>query len=457
MGDMESKFDMKVRRDRYLEQLKHRMHNGLVKIVTGVRRCGKSYLLSVLFKEWLEEQGVDGRHIVEVPLDRDEFRGCRDALSLGEWIRARLPGDGKWTYVFIDEVQLARKILPPEVDPARLAPEDREGAYVTFHDTLNGLRQMEKVDVYVTGSNSRMLSSDIESEFADRGSQVRVHPFSFAEYCEATGVGPGGDKAGAFDRYLMWGGMPLAVAESDDRERARYLAGLFREVYLADIRQRYRLKDDGVLGKVVDAVASATGSLTNPHKLVETLRSAARTATNDHTVRRYLEHLQDAFLFSEAKRWDVKGKRYFDSPSKWYCEDTGLRNARLGFRDTSPSHAMENALYNELVRRGCLVDVGVVPITATGADGKREMRLHEIDFVVNRAPGRLYVQSAFAMSTAEKEERELLPLRKSRDFFRKMVVTGGTEGLRVSEEGIWRVGVVPFMLDEGILDRALSE
>lgn len=447
---------MKVYRNRYLEQLQHRRHNGLVKIVTGVRRCGKSYLLSVLFKEWLLEHGVDERHIVEVPLDRDEFRGCRDALSLGEWVRGRLPQDGKWTYVFIDEVQLARKILPEGVDLGRLAPEDRGGAYATFYDTLNGLRQTAKVDVYVTGSNSRMLSSEIESEFADRGCQVRVHPFSFAEYCEATGVGEGGDKAGAFDRYLLWGGMPLAVAERDDRERARYLEGLFREVYLADIRQRHRLRDDGVLGKVVDAVASATGSLTNPHKLVEALRSAG-TATNDHTVGRHLEYLRDAFLFSEAKRWDVKGKRYFDSPSKWYCEDTGLRNARMGFRETSPSHAMENALYNELVRRGCLVDVGVVPITATGAGGKRELRLHEIDFVVNRAPGRLYIQSAFAMPTAEKEERELLPLRRSGDFFRKMVVTGGTEGLRVSGEGIWRVGVVPFLLDPGILDRALAD
>jgi hypothetical protein len=445
---------MKVRRDFYLKQLEHRMHDGLVKVVTGVRRCGKSYLLSVLFRDFLLERGVAEDHIIEVPLDRDEFRSCRDAIALGEYIRSKIVPDGRWTYVFVDEIQLARKVLPPDVDPARLAPEDRERAYVTFVDTLNGLRQTPNVDVYVTGSNSRMLSSDIETDFADRGTQIRVHPFSFAEYCDATGAA---DKAAALDRYLVWGGMPLAVAETDDRLRARYLEGLFREVYVSDIRKRYRLRDDGVLGHVLDAVASATGSLTNPHKLVDTLRTVLKVKTNDHTVRNYLGYLQEAFLFSEAKRWDVKGRRYFDFPMKYYCEDTGLRNARLGFRDTDPSHAMENAIYNELVRRGCSVDVGVVPIVALNAEGRQELRLHEIDFVVNRAPGKLYIQSAFAMPTPEKREQELLPLRRSGDFFRKMVVVAGTAGPRVSDEGIVHVGIVPFLLDPSILDNALAD
>ena len=321
---------MKVQRERYLEALKHRMHNGLVKIITGIRRSGKSYLLSVLFKEHLLSEGVEESHIIEVPLDRDEFRTYRDAIALGDYVRSRLAGDGKWNYVFIDEVQLARKILPDGIDLKRIAPEDRDGAYITFYDTLNGLRQLPNVDVYVTGSNSKTLSSDIDTNFADRGSQIRMHPFSFAEYCEAVQAE---DKLAAFDQYLVWGGMPLAVAESDDSLRAEYLKKLYSEVYINDIRKRNRLRDDHVLSSLIDVVSSAIGSLTNPHKLVDTLRSALKVESTDATIAKYLGYLEDAFLFSKASRWDVKGKRYFDYPMKYYAEDIGLRNARLNFRD----------------------------------------------------------------------------------------------------------------------------
>ena len=444
---------MKVVRTAYLNRLKHHMHNGLVKIVTGLRRCGKSYLLSVLFKDYLLSQGVAEDHIIEVQLDKDAFRQFRDAIALGEYIRSRIIHDGKWNYVFIDEVQLTRKVLPKDVNLRRIAPEDRDSAYVTFYDTLNSLRQMERVDVYVTGSNSKTLSSDIDTNFADRGTQIRMHPFSFAEYCEATGLE---DKLDAFDRYLVWGGMPLAVSETDDRLRAEYLKNLHNEVYVSDIRKRYRLQDDYVLSRLLDVVSSATGSLTNPHKLVDTLRSTLKVSTNDHTVANYLGYLEDAFLFSKAKRWDVKGKRYFDYPSKYYCEDIGLRNARLDFRDTDPSHAMETVIYNELVRRGCAVDVGVVTVVTTDESGKRELRYHEIDFVVNRAPGKLYIQSAFAMPTQEKIDQELLPLRRCGDFFRKMVITNGYASPRLSDEGIIFVGIIPFLLDESILDKALE-
>ena len=445
---------MRVQRKQYLEALRHRMHNGLVKIITGIRRSGKSYLLSVLFKEYLLAEGVEENHIVEVPLDKDEFRDYRDAIALGDYVRSRLVNDGKWNYVFIDEVQLARKILPKGVDLKRIAPEDRESAYVTFYDTLNGLRQLQNVDVYATGSNSKTLSSDIDTNFADRSSQIRMHPFSFAEYCDA--IKPE-DKLAAFDKYLIWGGMPLAVAEADERLRAEYLRNLYTEVYINDIRRRYRLRDDYVLARLIDVVSSATGSLTNPHKLVDTLRSALKVETSDATIAKYLSYLKDAFLFSEAKRWDVKGKRYFDYPMKYYAEDTGLRNARLDFRDVDPSHAMENAIYNELVRRGCTVDVGVVPVVTVNSEGRQELRYHEIDFVVNRAPGKLYIQSAFSMPTPEKENQELLPLRRSGDFFRKMVVTSGYSSPRISDEGIVYVGVIPFLLDPSILDNALQE
>ena len=443
---------MKVQRKQYLETLRHRMHNGLVKIITGIRRSGKSYLLSVLFKDYLLGEGVEENHIVEVPLDKDEFRDYRDAIALGDYVRSRLVNDGKWNYVFIDEVQLARKILPKGVDLKRIAPEDRESAYVTFYDTLNGLRQMEHVDVYATGSNSKTLSSDIDTNFADRGTQIRMHPFSFAEYCDATKPE---DKLAAFDRYLIWGGMPLAVAEANERLRAEYLRNLYSEVYINDIRKRYRLRGDYVLSRLIDVVSSATGSLTNPHKLVDTLRSTLKVETSDATIANYLGYLEDAFLFSKARRWDVKGKRYFDYPMKYYAEDTGLRNARLDFRDVDPSHAMENVIYNELVRRGCSVDVGVVPVVSVNSDGRQELRYHEIDFVVNRAPGKLYIQSAFSMPTQDKNDQELLPLRRSGDFFRKMVVTSGYSSPRVSDEGIIYVGVIPFLLDATILDNAL--
>ena len=443
---------MKVQRPIYLEALKHRMHNGLVKVVTGIRRCGKSYLLSVIFGDYLRENGVDTSHIIEIPLDRGEFRELRDPIRLGEYIRSKIVHDGKWNYVFIDEIQLAHKVLPEGLDLARIALEDRDGAYVTFYDILNGLRQTDHVDVYVTGSNSKTLSSDIDTNFADRGCQIRVHPFSFAEYC--TALEPE-DKLAAFDRYLIWGGMPLAVTEPDEQARASYLNGFFGEVYISDIRKHNRLRDDFVLSKLIDVVSSATGSLTNPSKLVAALRSKLGVKTNEHTIQKYLGFLKDAFLFSEAKRWDVKGKKYFDYPMKYYCEDVGLRNARLGFRETDPSHAMENVIYNELIRRGCSVDVGVVPVVAVNSAGRREMRQHEIDFVVNRPPRKLYIQSAFGMPTEEKRDQELLPLRKSGDFFAKMVVTNGYNSPRISEDGIVQVGVIPFLLDPAVLDNAL--
>ena len=435
---------MKVMRDRYLRQLKHWMHNGLVKVVTGIRRCGKSYLLSVLFKEYLVSEGVDEAHIIEVPLDRDELRDYRDAISLGEYVRSKLPKDGKWTYVFIDEIQLAKKVLPKDVDLKRIAPEDRDDAYITFYDTLNGLRQTDHVDVYVTGSNSKTLSKDIDSNFADRGVQIRVHPFSFAEYCAA--LKPE-DKLTAFSQYLIWGGMPMAVLENEDRLRAEYLRGLFNEVYVSDIRKRYRLKDDYVLSKLIDVISSATGSLTNPHRLKKTLDGMLKAKASDHTVANYIEYLQDAFLFSEARRWDIKGKQYFDYPSKYYAEDPGLRNARLEFRDVEPSHALENVIYNELIRRHCQVDVGVVEV------GDRQQ---EIDFVVNRAPGKLYIQVAYELPSMEKREQELRPLRKCDDFFRKMIVINGYESPRFTPEGIIYVGAIPFLLDETILDKALG-
>lgn len=436
---------MIVKRDFYLNKLKNHINDGFVKIITGIRRCGKSHLLFTQFKQYLIDTGVSERRIIEIPLDSDDFKSCRDAIALGEYLKKKLPKKSKNQYfVFIDEIQMCRKVLPEGVDLSRYASEDREEAYVTFYDVLNGLRQMEHVDIYVTGSNSKLLSKDIATNFRDRGVQIEVHPFSFAEYWPISGCS---EKAEAFERYMTWGGMPEAVLKTNDVERAEYLKKLFTEVYLKDIRERNRLRDDYVLGAVVDCLSSSVGSLTNPTRLANTLKTKLKIDTTDDTINRYLELLEDAFLFKRVRRFDVKGNRYIDSPSKFYCEDPGLRNARLNFRQTEETHLMENVVYNELIRRGANVDVGVVPIV-TKVNGKQEMRQHEIDFIVNLGIDKVYIQSAFKLENAQKREQETLSLRKTKDFFKKIVITSGYGEAKADESGIITVGVLTFLMNE---------
>jgi predicted AAA+ superfamily ATPase len=311
---------------------------------------------------------------------------------------------------------------------------------------LNGVSKLPDVDVYVTGSNSQMLSKDIATNFRDRGFEIRLHPLSFSEYIEATGK----DLFNGFEDYLTWGGMPLAVLEKEENERSGYLKGLFDRVYIKDICERHNLRDDYVINRVVDALSSSIGSLTNPHKLSNTLQSVLKVKTNDHTINAYLEYLCDAFLYSRVVRYDVKGKRYFDTPCKYFAEDVGLRNARLNFRQVEDDHLMENVIYNELVARGYNVDVGVVPI-ASRIDGKLTVRQHEIDFVINLGSKKIYIQSAFSLSGEGKKEQETMSLRKSGDFFRKIVVTSGMKKLTRDEMGIEYVGVIPFLMDCSIL------
>ena len=397
---------MNVSRDHYLNLLVSKRGNGLVKVITGIRRCGKSHLLFTLFKGLLRKEGVDAAHIIEVKLDDERQKRLRDPIELGRQIRSRLPRDKKPRYVFIDEVQLCRKMRDPSVRLSELDAEDRAFAYITFYDVLNELMKLPKTDIYVTGSNSKMLSRDVATNFRDRGVEIRLHPFSFSEYLAAVKV----EKTQAWERYLIWGGMPLATLEKDDAERAKYLKDLQRKVYMRDICERHKLKGDYVLGKVVDVLASAVGSLTNPHKLVNSLKTVMGVTTSDRTLKKYLDYLEDAFLYSKSQRYDVKGRRYLDYPEKYYAEDLGLRNARLNFRQTEKTHLMENAIYNELVARGCNVDVGVVSIESN-VNGKRDVRQHEIDFVVNLGLQKVYVQSAFSVSDGGKREQEtLLPL-----------------------------------------------
>ncbi len=428
---------MTITREEYLKKLIARKHNGLIKVVSGIRRCGKSFLLFKLFKNHLLSEGVANENIVEIALDDDSFEQLRDPRKLSSYIREKVENLQGATYVLIDEIQMCEAV------PLSIPNSETK---ITFYDVLNGLLKLPDVDIYVTGSNSQMLSKDIATNFRDRGFEIRLHPLSFAEYIEATGK----DLLNGFEDYLTWGGMPLAVLEKEDDERSRYLKGLFDRVYIKDICERHDLRDDYVINRVVDALSSSIGSLTNPHKMSNTLQSVLKVKTNDHTINAYLEYLCDSFLYSRVVRYDVKGKRYFDTPCKYFAEDVGLRNARLNFRQTEEDHLMENVIYNELVARGYNVDVGVVPI-ASRIDGKLSVRQHEIDFVINLGSKKVYIQSAFSLAGEGKKEQETMSLRKSGDFFRKIVVTGGMKKLTRDEMGIEYVGVIPFLTDRSIL------
>ena len=438
-----------IERQEYVERLAAAEGNGMVKIITGLRRCGKSHLLGVAFRKYLRENGVDGRHIHAVSLDLKPWEALQEPDRLYRHFAERIRADGKRHYVFIDEVQLCRKTLKAGADPSRTAPEDRDALYTTFHDTLNSLAALPGADVYVTGSNSRMLSKDVATQFRGRGWELRMRPLSFAEFLPVHG----GEKAEAWEDYLAYGGLPQVALERDETEKRRLLAELFAKTYLRDIVERHGIRDAEALGRVADMLCSAVGSLTNPGRLANDFSSAWRgKGPTEPTLRAWLGHFEDAFLFGRADRWDVKGGRYLSSPSKWYATDTGLRNARTNFRQMEPTHLMENAIYNELAGRGYAVDVGVVESVESRGGGKQAHVRREIDFVVNTPKRRVYIQSAFALPDGEKRQRETAALRKAGGFSRKIVVTGGSEKPWTDEDGILYVGVIPFMLDRSLLE-----
>ena len=416
-----------------------------MKIITGIRRCGKSFLLFNLFRDYLLKDGVKPAQIVEVALDMRKFAALKDPLALGDYITGKIRGKGRH-YVFIDEIQECGRVLPPGLDVSRFPPEERDGLYVTFYDTLNELLRLPNVDVYVTGSNSKMLSSDIATNFRDRGDEVRLHPLSFGEYLSVAGC----EKAEAWDRYLLWGGMPGIVAKRSDESRKEYLRQLFDKVYFKDIVERHRLRADGILGDLTDILSSDIGSLTNAKKIADTISAVQSVKTNQPTVSKYLGYLEESFLFSKVRRFDVKGRRYLSSPSKYYAEDLGLRNVRLNMRQGEEPHLMENAIYNELVARGCSVDVGVVDYVVR-ENGTQAHRQSEIDFVVNVGTRKIYVQSAFAIPDEAKRRQETASFMRSGDFFRKIVVVSGFKPPQQDENGIFYVGAIPFLLDPAIL------
>ncbi len=417
--------------------------NGKVKIITGIRRCGKSYLLNTLYKQRLLEEGVSEDCLVEIALDKTSDSKFRNPNTLYDYVMSRACDCNKKYYVMIDEIQLSYKVKNTDIDESLVPEEDREMLYTTFYDVLNDLMSQPNLDVYVTGSNSKMLSSDIVTNFRDRGSEIKLAPLSFREYLPFSGL----EKAEALEQYLTYGGMPLAVLEQNESEKVKYLEGLFKNVYFKDITERYKLKDDSVLSALVDALSSSVGSLTNYHKLANTAATLLEKTASDHTIKNYLDYLEDAYLFRSAKRYDVKGRKYFGTIRKYYAVDLGLRNARLNFRQQERSHLMENLLYNDLVSRGYSVDVGVVEVEQM-QDGKRAQRQYEIDFVVNIGNDKVYIQSALNVDTPEKKAQETFSLHHTGDFFKKIVVLDGSRRRSVDEDGVIYVGIIPFLLEE---------
>lgn len=436
---------MNISRNEYVDRLYAKRWNGKVKIVTGIRRCGKSYLLFTLFKNRLIADGAKADEFIEVALDRKSDIKFRNPNVLYDYVIERSANPDKRYYVLIDEIQLSYKVKNEDIDPAMVADDDVELLYTSFYDILNDLMARPNLDVYVTGSNSKMLSKDIVTNFRDRGSEIQVYPLSFSEFLAASNL----EKADALEEYLTYGGMPLAVLEPNEKEKRKYLQGLFANVYLKDIVERYGLKDDSVLSALVDALSSAIGSLSNPNRLANTAGSLMGKTTSSNTISEYINYLEDSFLFQSAKRWNVKGRKYFNTIQKYYAMDLGLRNARLNFRQQERSHLMENMIYNELIRRGYSVDVGIVETTRT-VDNKRTQLQYEIDFVVNVGNSKVYIQSALNVDTPEKKAQETMSLHNTGDFFRKIVVVDGNVKPWTDEDGIVYIGVIPFLLGEGL-------
>ena len=429
---------MEIQRDSYLKQLISYRFDGLVKVITGIRRCGKSYLLKKLYKDYLLNHQVKEEQIISIELDLAKDIQFRDPLHLSSYIREKLSGTTEEHYLFIDEIQMSDEV-PNPYNP--------EGKKISFYDALNDLRSIPNLDVYVTGSNSKMLSSDILTEFRGRSDEIRVHPLSFSEYYSAVG----GDKNEAFDDYAFYGGMPLILSRPNELAKMNYLKSLFSEVYIKDIVERKKIERQDILEQILDLLCSSIGSLTNPAKLANTLQSKQGISVSPNTIRAYIGHLEDAFLFSESKRYDVKGKAYFDSPNKYYCEDIGLRNARIGFRQQEMTHIMENILYNELMVRQFSVDVGVVYAREKNEKGNSVRTACEIDFVVNSGGKRTYIQSAYAMPTEEKTEIELRPFSLTGDSFPKVLVRRDIGKRWYDDYGVLHINLIDFLLDKTVI------
>ncbi len=429
---------MEIKRDSYLQELISYQWDGQVKVITGIRRCGKSYLLKNLYKKYLIANGVVEDQIITIELDLAKDIRYRNPLEMASYVRSIVEEKEQQFYLFVDEIQMS--------DPVP-NPYNPDGKKITFYDALNDLKSLSNLDVYVTGSNSKMLSSDIMTEFRGRSDEIRMHPLSFEEYYSAKG----GDKNEAFDDYAFYGGMPLILSRPTDAAKINYLKALFTEVYIKDIVERKNIERQDVLEQIVDLLCSSIGSLTNPTRISNTLRSKQNAQVAPNTIRSYIGHLEDAFLFSESKRYDVRGKAYLDTPSKYYCEDIGLRNARIGFRQQEMTHIMENIIYNELVIRQFSVDVGVIYGRQLN-ENKNSIRVpREIDFVVTTGGKKVYIQSAYALPTEDKRQIELKPFSLTGDAFPKIIIRKDMGKRWYDENGILNVNVIDFLLDKDII------
>ncbi len=426
-------------RKQYVNELMRLKENGRVKIITGLRRSGKSVLLFDLFRRQLLDEGVVQEQIIGIQLDDLRNMKYRDPLHLDEYIRSQITDAKKVFYVFIDEIELVSEVKNPNVD--------NQEAKISFVDVVLGLLKIKNADVYVTDSNSKMLSSDVLTQFRDRGDEIRVFPLSFAEFYDAYE----GDKREAWQEYYTYGGMPMTLEMDTHERKSKYLRDLFERTYIKDIMERNKIKnDEEVLAILLDILASGIGSLTNPGKLSNTFKSERNMSLAPDTIDRYLRYFEDSYLLQKAKRYDVKGKKYIKTPSKYYYTDLGLRNARLGFRQIEETHLMENVLYNDLIRRGFDVDVGVVEI-ATMEEGKKVRKQLEVDFVLNRGNDRYYIQSALSIADPEKKKQEIASLLRIPDSFKKMVVVKDYLKPWKDDNGIQYVGIEHFLRDENIL------
>ena len=416
---------MKIKRDFYLQQLVDGKQNGLVKIVTGIRRCGKSFLLFKLFRQYLLDVGVDSDHIIQIALDDIENANLREPLPLYKCIKAKMT-DEELYYILLDEVQLVPR----------------------FEEVLNSLLRIDNADVYVTGSNSKFLSSDIITEFRGRGDEIHLYPLSLSEYCEGTGLSP----AEAWKDYYTYGGLPHTLSLGTEQKKIDYLNNLFESVYLIDILERQRIKNKAEFEELVKIIASGIGTPTNPTKLENTFKSVKKVNIDSVTISRYLGYMQDAFLIEKAERYDVKGKKYIGSLAKYYFTDIGLRNAILGLRQQEETHIMENIIYNELRRRGCKVDVGMVEQRFVDNDGKWQRKQLEVDFVVNEGNQRYYIQSALALPDEEKRKQEMGSLLRIHDSFKKIIIVKDDIKPWRDENGILTMGLLDFLMNADSLE-----
>ena len=432
---------VEVQRPRYLNQLIDKKDNGRVKIITGIRRCGKSYLLFELYRKYLLSSEVREDQIIMIALDSLKNIKYRNPIELDDYLRDKIQDNGLKYYIFIDEIQFVEEISNPYLEGT--------DSKVNFVDLVLGLMKIPNVDLYITGSNSKMLSSDVLTQFRDRGDEIRVYPFSFAEFYSCYE----GDKGKAFDEYCLYGGMPMSVQLSNHEKKSEYLKNVFTSTYIKDVMERNKvLKDASIMDDLLDVISSSIGSLSNPTKLANTFMSEKNIKISQFTVSNYLEYFIDAFLIEKARRYDVKGRKYISSPYKYYFSDIGLRNARLNFRQIEQSHIMENVIYNELRMRGLNVDVGVVEYNYKDENKKTVRKNLEVDFIINRGSNRYYIQSALNVDTKEKQVQETESLRRTGDSFKKVVIVRNNIVPRFDDDGILYIGVEDFLLDETALD-----